>query len=146
MYLFGLGTPGLQKNAWPTKTPRDPSDKGHARWLRLSARYSSPNRTVLPRRGLKPVGPLCTGRKVLLFQLHPSKGSRSVFWPRCFLDAWGTKAKKPHLFRKILLVWPCSLRRQGKKTMIFYKKCGFLAWVPQASKKTLGQKNTSGSL
>ncbi len=42
-----------------------------------------------------------------------------VFWPSGFLEAWGTKAKKPHAFMEM---------------------CVCVALVPQASKKTLGQK------
>jgi hypothetical protein len=62
-----------------------------------------------------------------------------VYWPSGFGDAWGTKAQKPRLFRKMLVVWPCRLRRQGQQTNIFLNNCGFLALVLQASKKTLSQ-------
>ncbi len=62
------------------------------------------------------------------------------FWPSCLFEAWGTKAKKPHIFQKIPVFWPCRLRRQGPKTIFCWNKCVFLAWAPQASKKPLGQK------
>ena len=62
-----------------------------------------------------------------------------VYWPSVFLEAWGTKAKKPHFFQKILVYWPCRIRRQSQKTSIFLNKYCFLALVPQASKKPLGQ-------
>ena len=62
-----------------------------------------------------------------------------VYWPSVFLEAWGTKAKKPHFMKDILVYWPCRLRRQGQKNSMFLKQCGFLALVPQASKKPLGQ-------
>ena len=62
-----------------------------------------------------------------------------VYWPSGFLEAWCTKAKKRHFFKNIMVYWPCRLRRQGHQTSIFLNKCGFLALVPQASKKPLGQ-------
>jgi hypothetical protein len=43
---------------------------------------------------------------------------------------------------------PCRLRRQGQKNIRFWEMCYFLAWVPQASKKTLGKQTNkkTGSL
>ncbi len=68
------------------------------------------------------------------------------FRPSYVLEAWGTKASKPRIFSKLMVFGPCSLRRQGPNTTLFRNMCGFLALVPQASPKTLGQKTTSGSL
>ncbi len=48
-----------------------------------------------------------------------------VYWPSGFLEAWGTKAKKPQISRNILLAWPCRRRRQGKKNTIFIENCVF---------------------
>jgi hypothetical protein len=41
---------------------------------------------------------------------------------------------------------PCRIQRQGQQTICFWNMCGALALVPQASKTTLGQNATSGSL
>ncbi len=62
-----------------------------------------------------------------------------VFWPSVFLEAWGTKAKKPHMFQKCFC-WPCRPRRQGQQTTIVLKMCGFLALGPQASKNHLAKQ------
>ncbi len=83
----------------------------------------------------------------LLETAHLIRGIPKLFWgPSGFVEAWGAKANKPHNFKKSVIFWPCRLRRQGQKTIIFLKMCGCLASVPQASQKTLGQPNTSGSL
>ncbi len=63
-----------------------------------------------------------------------------VFWPSGVLEAWGTQAKRPHMFRKIVVVWPCRLRRQGQKTTVFLKMCGFWPWYPRPPKKDLAKK------
>ncbi len=42
--------------------------------------------------------------------------------------------------RKRVVLWPCRRSRQGPKTIRFWRMCGLLALVPQASKKTLGPK------
>ena len=73
------------------------------------------------------------------FAIFMSKGSRSGGLAKCFLKAWGTKAKQPHMFRKRMVFGLCRLRRQGQKTIRALNNCVFLAWVPQASKKPLGQ-------
>ncbi len=46
--------------------------------------------------------------------------------------------------RNAWFVWPCRRRRQGRKTTLFCKLCGFLTLAPQASQKTLGQKKHFG--
>ncbi len=66
--------------------------------------------------------------------------------PNGFLEAWGTKAQKPPIFRKIIICGPCRRRRQGQKATLLLKMCGFLALAPYASQKPLGQITTSGSL
>jgi hypothetical protein len=78
--------------------------------------------------------------------LPKPEGSRSVVLAKWFLEAWGTQAKRPHIFKKIMVCWPCRRRRQGQQIIIFCEMCGLFALVPQASQKTLGQKTTSGSL
>ncbi len=69
-----------------------------------------------------------------------------VFWPSDLLEARGTKAKKQHISKKIVFVWPCRLRRQGPKISLVIEMCGFLLVVSEASQKTVGPKSTSGSL
>ncbi len=70
---------------------------------------------------------------------------REVFFlAKCFLEAWGTKATKPHMFRNMLVFCPCRLRRPGQKTILFWNMCGFLALVPQASPKTTWPRNHFG--
>jgi hypothetical protein len=60
-------------------------------------------------------------------------------WPSGFLEAWGTKAKTRHMFKKLLVFWPRRRRRQGQQTTLFRKMFGLLAWCPKASKNSLGQ-------
>ncbi len=67
------------------------------------------------------------------------------FGPSVFGEAWGTNAKKEHMFRKIIVLWPCRLRRQGQQTTLFLNCVVCLAFVPQASKKTLGQHKHLGT-
>ncbi len=75
--------------------------------------------------------PLMEKFTVCVFLVLRSKGSRSMLVGQVFLlETWGTKAQQPHIFRKAALV---------------LEKCGFLALVPQAFKKTLGSENYSGS-
>ncbi len=69
----------------------------------------------------------------------PQRDPVVVYWPSGFLEAWGTNANKPHFFRTLLVLWPCRRRRRGQQTSVFMNKCGFLALVPQASQKPLGQ-------
>ncbi len=66
----------------------------------------------------------------------------------CFFFFGGIRyhGKRSHLFGKIVVVWPCRRRRQSQKNTMFKNMCGLMALVRQASKKTLGQTNTSGSL
>jgi hypothetical protein len=56
-------------------------------------------------------------------------------------SAWGTKAKEPHFVRKIVVVWPCRLRRQGQKTILFWKMYGFCPWYPRPPKNTWPKKH-----
>jgi hypothetical protein len=59
-----------------------------------------------------------------------------VYWPSGFLEAWGTKAKKPQFSRNVLFLLALP---QGQKNSMFLDNCVFLALVPQASKTPLGQ-------
>ncbi len=43
-----------------------------------------------------------------------SRGSRSVYVAKCFLEAWGTKAKTPHICRQITFLGPCLRMRHGQ--------------------------------
>ncbi len=75
---------------------------------------------------------------------HSFKGiPKFCCWPSGFVEAWGTNAKKPRIFKKRVVCWPCRRRRQGRRNMIFLV---LLTVVPQASKTPLGQKGTSGSV
>ncbi len=55
-----------------------------------------------------------------------SEGSRSGFLAKWFLEAWGTKANKPHFFRKRVVCWLCRLRRQGQQNSISLHKVWFV--------------------
>jgi hypothetical protein len=72
---------------------------------------------------VNPITPALRGQN--LTNMGLPKGSRSGCLAKCFLEAWGTKTKKPHIFAE--------------------KSC-FLALVPQASKNRLANNKTSGSL
>ncbi len=39
------------------------------------------------------------------------------FWPSAFLDAWGTKAKKLHIFKNTVVFGPRRLRLQYQRTL-----------------------------
>ncbi len=56
-----------------------------------------------------------------------------------FLDAWVAKANKPHFFNTIMVLWPCRLRRQGRKTSISLNIFVFWDLAHQASKNPLEQ-------
>ncbi len=56
-----------------------------------------------------------------------------VYWPSGFLEAWGTKAKKPQFSRNILFVWPC---RKAKKPVCSWKIVVFWPWYPRPPKTT----------
>jgi hypothetical protein len=60
-----------------------------------------------------------------------------VVWPSGFLEACGAKAKKQEMLRKRMVFGLAA---------VFMKMCGCGALVRHASKTSLGQKNTSGSL
>ncbi len=55
---------------------------------------------------------------------HASEGCRTGFLDKCLLEAWGTKAQQPNIFRNM---------------------CGLWALVPQASEKRHVQQITSAS-
>ncbi len=58
-----------------------------------------------------------------------------VFWPSDFLEAWGTEANTPHIFRTCVVFGPCRRRGRGPQTILFLKMCVVLASAPQASKQ-----------
>ncbi len=73
------------------------------------------------------------------------RAAKVVLWPIGFVEAWGTKAQKPHIFLKSLVCWPCRLRRQRLKTIVSGKRV--LLWLGTPGlKQSLGQKTTLGSL
>ncbi len=55
------------------------------------------------------------------------------------MEAWGAKAKKPHIFRKRIGI--AAFGGKAKKPLLFLKMCGLLALVPQASKKHFAKKH-----
>ncbi len=66
-----------------------------------------------------------------------SEGSRSVLLAKCFLRAWGTKAKTPHISRNELFLLPCRRRRARLTNHYFLAHVWLLALVHQASNKPL---------
>ncbi len=64
-----------------------------------------------------------------------SKGIPKCFWPTVFLEAWGTKAPKPHIFKKrlFLLALPHSAARP--KNNWFPENVRFVALVPHRPPK-----------
>ncbi len=71
-----------------------------------------------------------------------SKGSRNVFVGQVVFGRPGVpRQKTPYLLRKIMVFWPCRLRRQGQQTIILLNKYGFWALVPQASTNTWPKKH-----
>ncbi len=59
-------------------------------------------------------------------------------WPSGCLDAWDTKAKKPHVFKSILVFGSNRRRRQSQQTDIFINMCGFWPWYPRPPTNHLG--------
>ncbi len=68
------------------------------------------------------------------------KGIPKWFFGRVVFWRLGVVRQTNHVFKKIMVLWPCRRRRQGQKTTICLKMCGCLAFVPQASKKHLAKK------
>jgi hypothetical protein len=62
-----------------------------------------------------------------------------VFWPSVFLEAKGTKAQKPHILQKRMFFWPFHLRRQGPRTIRFWKMCVVWPWCPKPPQNYLTQ-------
>jgi hypothetical protein len=77
----------------------------------------------------------CVGQVVL---------RRRVLLANWFLESWGAKAQKRHMFKNIMVCWPCRLRRQDPQNTRFWKMCGLLDLAPQASQKTFVQKTLRG--
>jgi hypothetical protein len=76
-----------------------------------------------------------------------SKGPRRGFVSQ--LGFWRPWVPRPQIHMFFRKEWFVGLAAEGgpaNKTTLFWKMCGVLALVLQASKKTLGQKNTSGSI
>jgi hypothetical protein len=65
------------------------------------------------------------GRSCWILEGSNQMDPEVFFGPSDFLEAWGAKAKTPHMFMKLMVLWPCRLRRQGQQTMIFLQMCGF---------------------
>ncbi len=74
-----------------------------------------------------------------------SKGSRSCFLAKWFLEAWCTKQQNRTVSRNNFVFGLAAEGGKSKQTNLFPKMSGCLALVPQASKKPLGQKITSAS-
>jgi hypothetical protein len=59
-------------------------------------------------------------------QTKEVKGILKWFCGQVFLlEAWCTKANKPHIFKNIIVFWLCRRRRQGQQTAHFWKRCCF---------------------
>jgi hypothetical protein len=65
-------------------------------------------------------------------------------WPSVFLEAWGTKAKKAHILQKRVVFWPCRLRRQDQRTILFCNKVLFFGLGTPGLHKTTWPTNHFG--
>ncbi len=74
------------------------------------------------------------------------KGIPTCLLAKCFLEAWGAKAQKPHVFQTSLLFGLAGEGGKAKTPFVFGKYGVVWPWYPGPSQKTLGEKNTSGSL
>ena len=73
-----------------------------------------------------------------------SEGTRSGFLDELFFGGMGHLGQKLQIFMTVLLALPPSA--VSPKIMLFIKICGFVALVPQASKKQLGPKTPDSLL
>ncbi len=132
VWFFGLGTPGLQTTTW------QPSTSG------------IPLRTP-PCFGFSLLGPIDV-------PTHPSRLLSSpptffqrdpdvVCWPSGFLEAWGARANKPHIFKKFvfLLALPPKAARPNNHSCLGHVRF-FGPWCPRPPKTPLGQQIMSGSV
>ncbi len=79
---------------------------------------------------------------------NPSNNLRDAevaCWPHGFLEAWGTEAKKTHFPERVFLFGLAAEGGKAKNKWGFLKNVWLFALLQRASKKPLGQKNTSGS-
>ena len=81
-----------------------------------------------------------------LFGWAVQRDPKAFLGPGGFLKAWGTNANKRHIFKTILVFRPGCPRRQGHKTILFYKTCGLWILVPHAFEKPPGPTNALVSL
>ena len=87
-----------------------------------------------------------------IFQPYEFKGFRAMevteplraipkwFFGQVVFGGLGCQGRKTTPFQENNGCWPCRRRRQGQTTTYFWKMCGFLASVPQASKNHLAKK------
>ncbi len=83
---------------------------------REAAQYRRFLALPLTRKNLNPFG--CIG--IVLSQQDPVV----FFWPRGFLEAWGTNSQKPHISKHMVVFWPCRRGRQGPFFFYLLKLCG----------------------
>jgi hypothetical protein len=57
--------------------------------------------------------------------------------PSVFGEACGTKATKPNIFKRRVVVWPFRQRWQGQQTCLFLKTCGCLGLGTPCLQKTI---------
>ncbi len=88
------------------------------------------------RRGLYPRS---SGTRVvdgIIHQRYPAV----VFWPSLFWEAWGTKAKKPHIFQKQMFLLALPPKAAGPNNHCSGKLVVFWPWCPRPPKSHLATK------
>ncbi len=95
------------------------------------------------------ISPATTNKTTLDLDRAPDPGRARcvsvVLWPSWFLETWGTKAEKTHIFKNRVFLLALPPKAAEPHNICVWRLCGVLALVPKASKKPLGQKTTSGS-
>ena len=76
-----------------------------------------------------------------------SKGPRSAFVAKCFVGGLVYQGQQTTHFQESVFVGLAAESGKANKQLFSWNICVFfvLALVPQASKQTLGQTNTTGS-
>ncbi len=131
--FVGLGTPSLKQNTW--------QKQNFGIHLIATATALLHDKSKTEPRSVDP-----GNSRLCLFNSYLPRRDPGVFcWPSGVLEAWGTKAKKQHMFRKLMVCWRCSRRRQCQKTIMFLK-CVVAGLGTPSLKKSLGKNTTTGSL
>ncbi len=62
-----------------------------------------------------------------------------VVWPSVCLEAWGAKAKIPHMFQKRVVCWPLPRKAARLKNHYFAENVWFSALVPGCDPERHGE-------